>query len=166
MSGNSIKNVDTHNGYGYRQHLRLSHSDFNKKKFFVSSSNTPGSGKFGNIGRLIDYISHEDDPSVAVTALQSLSLLGMGAIGEKFGAVEDKVGDKTVNKHILIQTFSPLACHQWTNPDPKSVAELHAGSLMRYKYMMIKYTQTQLFNQAVNGDPFIHPLFIDYHTDE
>lgn len=97
MSGNSNKNVDTHNGYGYRQHLRLSHADFNKKKFFVSSSNTPGSGKFGNIGRLIDYITHEDEPTAAVVALQSLSLLGMGAIGEKFGSVVEKVGDKQVN---------------------------------------------------------------------
>jgi hypothetical protein len=36
---------------------------------------------------LIDYIHFEDDPSAAVVALQSLSLLGMGFIGEKFGAV-------------------------------------------------------------------------------
>jgi hypothetical protein len=37
--------------------------------FFVSSSNTPGSGKFGNVGRLIDYISPHDEPGVAAVAL-------------------------------------------------------------------------------------------------
>lgn len=77
----------------------------------MSSSNTPGSGKFGNVGRYIDYIGHSDDATVAVTALQSLSILGMGAIGEKFGAVDEKVGDQVVNQHITIQTFSPLAAH-------------------------------------------------------
>ena len=58
---------------------------------------TAGSGRFGNVGRLIDYIDHEDDPSAAVVALQSLSILGVGAVGEKFGSVVEKVGDRAVN---------------------------------------------------------------------
>lgn len=62
LSANAVKNVDKHNGYGFRQQLRLSHLDFYEKKFFLSSSNTPGSGRLGNIGRLIDYIDYADDP--------------------------------------------------------------------------------------------------------
>lgn len=67
--------------------MRLNRGDFDLKKFFTSSSNTPGSGKFGNVGRLIDYIDATDEASATVVALQSLSILGMGAIGEKFGSV-------------------------------------------------------------------------------
>ena len=40
-----------------------------------------------------------------------------------------------------------------------------AGPLVRYKYMMIKYTQTLLFKQAKFGDPLIHPLFFDFYDD-
>lgn len=111
LAANALRNVDNHNGYGYKQQLRLSKADFEKKKFFVSSSNTPGSGKFGNIGRFIDYITYEDEPTALVEALQSLSILGVGPIGEKFGSVAEKVGNKVVNQHILVQTFSPLAAH-------------------------------------------------------
>lgn len=32
--------------------------------------------------------------------------------------------------------------------------------------MMIKYTQSQLFKQAMQGDPFIHPLFLDFPSDD
>lgn len=56
--------------------------------FFVSSSNTAGSGKFGNVGRLIDYITPHDSPSVAVIALQSLSVLGLANIGERVALVD------------------------------------------------------------------------------
>ena len=69
MSGNSVKNVDTHNGYAYRQHIRLSHADFKRKTFFISSSTTASCGRYGNIGRLIDYIAYKDDPSASVVAL-------------------------------------------------------------------------------------------------
>ena len=72
---------------------------------------TAASGKLGNIGRWIDYIGPTDEATDAVVALQSLSVLGIGAVGEKFGSVHEKVGDKTVDKHIIIQTFSPLAAH-------------------------------------------------------
>lgn len=40
-----------------------------------------------------------------------------------------------------------------------------AGPLVRYKYMLIKYTQTLLFRQAYKGDPLIHPLFMDFDDD-
>ena len=64
--------------------------------FLASSSNTPASGKFGEVGRFIDYVNYLDNPSVSVVALQSLSVLGMGAIGEKYGSIGDKVGVKAV----------------------------------------------------------------------
>lgn len=32
--------------------------------------------------------------------------------------------------------------------------------------MLIKYTQTLLFKQALYGDPLIHPLFFDFSDDE
>lgn len=39
----------------------------------------------------------QDEPQSTVVALQSLSILGMGAIGEKFGSVGARVGTKVVN---------------------------------------------------------------------
>ena len=41
-----------------------------------------------------------------------------------------------------------------------------AGPLVRYKYAMIKYTQTLLFKQAYMGDPLIHPLFMDFYDED
>ena len=164
LNSNSKKNVDTHNGYGYRQQLRLHKGDFKTKKFFASSSNTPASGKFGNVGRIIDYLGPHDDAERAVVALQSLSILGMGPIGEQFSNKDAKVGDTFVYQHMVIQTFSPLSAHQWHEDfDDKNQDEINAGSLIRYKYSMIKYTQALLFRQAYMGDPVIRPVFVDYY---
>jgi hypothetical protein len=37
---------------------------------------------------------------------------------------------------------------------------------MRYKYMLIKYTQTQLYRQAAYGVPLIRPVWISYPKEE
>lgn len=65
---------------------------------------------------------------------------------------------------MVIQTFSPLAAHQWLE-DSATPEDMMAGPLVRYKYMLIKYTQTLLFRQTFKGDPLIHPLFFDFYND-
>lgn len=93
LSANSLRNVDEHNAYGFRQQMKLWANEYTEKKFFISQSNTAGSGKFGNVGRLIDYITPEDDARTAAVALQSLSVLGMANIGERISIFEGKISD-------------------------------------------------------------------------
>lgn len=140
------------------------HDSF-QKKFYISSSNTPQSGRYGNVGRWIDYIHYEDDITVASQALQSLSLLGMGFVGEKFASINRDVANTLRDQHITLQTFSPLAAHQWKDPSDKNPDDMFAGALLRYKYMLLKYTQTSLYEMAAKGMPFIRPVWIQFYTD-
>lgn len=48
---------------------------------------TAGSAKFGNVGRLIDYITPADEISVAAEAIQRLSILGIANVGERVDIV-------------------------------------------------------------------------------
>lgn len=69
LNANSRRNVDTHNGYGFRQQKYLSRNFYAQQKFFSSPSNIPASGKFGNVGRWVDWIDATDDPTTVVKVL-------------------------------------------------------------------------------------------------
>jgi hypothetical protein len=41
-----------------------------------------------------------------------------------------------------------------------------AGGLVRYKLMLVKYTQTQLYRQAAFGNLLIRPVWVSFSTDQ
>lgn len=63
---------------------------------------TAGSAKFGNVGRLIDYITPADEIGVAAEAIQRLSVLGIANVGERIDIVEGKVSNRTIAQHMML----------------------------------------------------------------
>lgn len=64
-----------------------------------------------------------------------------------------------------MQTFSPLAAHQWHDLNDKD-DDIKAGGLVRYKLMLGKYTQTQLYRAAAFGNPLIRPVWVSFPNDQ
>jgi len=67
---------------------------------------------------------------------------------------------------LQLTTFSPLSVHQLFKPDDDVPPSGEFQLLLRYRYMLMKYTQTYGVKAAYFGEPIIRPLFAHWPSDE
>ncbi|CDW91804.1 maltase-intestinal-like [Stylonychia lemnae] len=161
-----------HNLNGLMEQIQYSNLNLQQNQPpLLSDSIALGSGLLGFVGKIANYHNFDlSDAALTTQSLQQLNILGMPLFSYSFDLEDVDLQSQNFNRtfysYLIQSTFSTITVQNLYPfiQDSDKIKDIQFFN--KIKYMLLRYTRTQVYVQLNTGKPVIKPLFHDYPNDQ
>lgn len=165
MSRNGIIEEDYHNLEAVHEARRW--GDAARLPLLISQSGSLGIGSYGWVARIYDQFSLSDvDIHYAAQQMESASsLFGLPMTSARFIDFGYDLNEPLILRTVLLNAFSTtmgvVDFYDSLRFEGDALDIMKISQVMRFKYVMLAYTRTQVFKHINFGTPVIRPIFFE-----